>query len=85
MLWSDKSDRGAEALGLESQIGSFEVGKKFDAQLISLGLPASQIDLFLSDRKEKMPLEDLVERWWCNGTPADRKSVWVAGKLIGSK
>ena len=69
---------GAKALGMEAKCGNFEVGKGFDGQLIRLGRKATTIDLF----DEEMPFEEALEKWWCNGTQADRVAVWVQGRNL---
>ncbi|KAM0789989.1 hypothetical protein ACM66B_005320 [Microbotryomycetes sp. NB124-2] len=69
---------GARAMTMDHVTGSLEVGKSFDAQLIQLGRPASRIDVF----DENVKLEELVEKWWCNGTEANRAGVWVKGRRI---
>lgn len=74
--------RGARAVNLDHLIGNFEVGKIFDAQLISLGHEDSQVDLFLDQRQNKMLFHELVERWVYNGQPIDRKEVYCAGVQI---
>lgn len=75
---------GVLALGLEDRIGRFEVGKSFDAQWIEIGGAGSRIDLFEeeSETMEGMSIEDKIERWWCNGSEADRKGVWVQGRCL---
>lgn len=65
---------GAEALGLEC--GSFEVGRPFDAQRIEIK-KGSKVDLF-----EKVALEEMVEKWWCNGSTRDRVGVWCQGVKV---
>ncbi|XP_005867070.2 PREDICTED: guanine deaminase-like, partial [Myotis brandtii] len=40
---------GSQALGLDKEIGNFEVGKEFDALLINLKACDSPIDLFSGD------------------------------------
>ena len=76
---------GARALNRDDMIGNFEVGKSFDAQLIQVGDEdaGSQVDLF-EDSYEGgvVPFEILLEKWWCSGTTADRKAVFVAGRKL---
>ncbi|KAK4047633.1 hypothetical protein OIV83_005291 [Microbotryomycetes sp. JL201] len=71
---------GAKAMTMDHVTGSLEVGKSFDAQLIRLGRPRSRIDIF--DEIGSVQIEELVEKWWCNGTEADREAVWVKGRQI---
>ncbi|KAK4703804.1 guanine deaminase, partial [Phenoliferia sp. Uapishka_3] len=69
---------GAKAMGMDAKCGSFEVGKAFDAQLIRMGSKGSKIDLF----DEEMPVEEVLEKWWCLGTEVDRVGVWVQGVTV---
>ncbi|KAK4051760.1 hypothetical protein OIO90_004584 [Microbotryomycetes sp. JL221] len=76
---------GARAMTTDYVTGSLEVDKSFDAQLIELDMPGSRVDLFEDasiDESDQDKLEENVEKWWCNGTVADRKGVWVKGKLL---
>ncbi|KAL8283523.1 hypothetical protein RQP46_005626 [Phenoliferia psychrophenolica] len=66
---------GAQAVGMGEKTGSFAVGKSFDAQMIRMGRKGSRIDLF----DEEVEFEEVLEKWWCNGTEADRVAVWVQG------
>lgn len=79
---------GAQALGLDQskRVGTLEVGAAFDAQWIQLGSRRSRVDWFdlpASDgRPTKATLEEKLERWWCNGSEADRRAVWVQGRQV---
>lgn len=79
---------GARAMGMDGLTGSLEVGKAFDAQLIELGRPGSRVDWFDLDEWVASPktpddkLEELIEKWWCNGREEDRKGVWVQGRRL---
>lgn len=68
---------GAQALGLDDRVGSFEVGKSFDAQWIRFGEQGSRLDFF-----EATPVVEQLEKWWCNGSEADRVGVWVQGRCL---
>lgn len=83
---------GAQTLDMDGKIGSFEVGKQFDAQLIDLESPGSNIDVFDWQRplshnghaaNKKLPpsidYEDLVAKWFFNGDDRNVSAVWVAG------
>ena len=71
---------------MDHLIGRFEVGKKFDAQLISLGKSLDTlVDLFVEERSTKMPFDEMAERWFNNGGSVDRVAVWVAGVLVASR
>ena len=51
---------GAKCLGLESRIGTFEVGKEFDAQMIDLGAPVADLSLARSGAKTNSPKDEPV-------------------------
>lgn len=68
---------GAQAMGMDKHVGSFAVGKSFDAQLIELGREKSRVDWF-----GEADLEELIEKWWCNGREEDRVGVWVQGRRL---
>lgn len=70
---------GAQAVGM-ANIGLFKEGHVADIQIIKLGGKDSSIDLF----RDEMDLsnEDMVEKWFCNGTKQDRNAVYVAGRLL---
>lgn len=70
---------GALALGMGDQVGSFAIGKSFDAQWIQLGRAGSRVDWF-DDVEGKT--EELVEKWFCNGREEDRIGVWVQGRRL---
>lgn len=65
---------GAEAIHLEDKIGSFEVGKCFDALLID---PTSHIDLFPRDT-----MEDVFQKFINIGDSRSIRKVWVNGKQV---
>ncbi|EIE20078.1 guanine deaminase [Coccomyxa subellipsoidea C-169] len=67
---------GAQALGLEAKIGSFEVGKEFDALMVD---PAagSNIDTFTSDT-----LLDTFQKFINLGDDRNIRAVWVQGGLV---
>lgn len=46
------------ALAIDHLVGNFEVGKEFDALLVSLDCPGSQVDIFDDDTPE-----DLVQKF----------------------
>lgn len=77
---------GAKAVGLEDRVGSFEVGKEFDAQLIhldhvsddgELGEDRGPVDVFGSES-----WEDLVAKWVWTGDDRNVHAVWVKGRLV---
>lgn len=84
---------GADALNMGEQIGSFDVGKQFDAQLIGLESSGSNVDVFTWQRpgvkasKTSPPLltnEDLIAKWFFNGDDRNVMGVWVDGILSHS-
>lgn len=84
---------GAQALNMENKIGSFEVGKQFDAQLLNLCSQDSNVDVFPWQLPGSVPdqtngarvppgitQEDLVAKWFFNGDDRNVSGVWVAGR-----
>lgn len=72
---------GAQAMGMDDLVGNFEVGKAFDAQQVQLGRKRSRIDYF-GDAEGRTDIEELIEKWWCNGREEDRVGVWVQGRRL---
>ncbi|KAI0843068.1 guanine deaminase [Hypoxylon sp. FL0890] len=79
---------GAEVVGLVDKIGGFEVGKEWDAQLISLGLVSEtpdehdmsdtgNVDIFGWEK-----WEERIAKWVFNGDDRNVKKVWVKGRLV---
>lgn len=78
---------GAKVCGLDSKLGNFQVGKKWDAQLIDLKAPQSPIDVldwYLPEDDEER-LEYLVQKWLFNGDDRNTAKVWVNGIQVVSK
>lgn len=85
---------GAQVCGLDSKLGTFEVGKKWDAQLIDLNSKNSPIDVFewqekvktckhLSSEKEhEQRIENLVAKWLFGGDDRNVTKVWINGRLV---
>lgn len=79
---------GAQALGLDTdrRVGTLEVGAAFDAQWIALNGKRSRVEWFdLEDEDgtvRKVTTEEKVEKWWSNGSEADRRAVWVQGRRV---
>ncbi|KAK9901242.1 hypothetical protein WJX75_002216 [Coccomyxa subellipsoidea] len=67
---------GAQALGLEAKIGSFEVGKEFDALMID-AMGVSTFDTFTGDK----PL-DVFQKFINLGDDRNIRAVWVQGGLV---
>lgn len=82
---------GARVLNLDSTIGTFDVGKKFDTQLIDLSSKLSRIDIFPwqsanwsqinDDKKNNDRINNLIAKWVFNGDDRNVIRVWVDGKL----
>ncbi|KAF6803312.1 guanine deaminase [Colletotrichum musicola] len=78
---------GAAVVGLADRIGGFEVGKQWDAQMITLpfvdedgaagGDGDSNVDLFGWEN-----WEERVAKWVFNGDDRNTKRVWVKGRLV---
>ncbi|CAK9442125.1 uncharacterized protein LODBEIA_P58680 [Lodderomyces beijingensis] len=84
---------GARAVGLANLVGSFAVGKRFDAQLIDLDVQGARTDVFswqvpksgdLLPVKEKK-MEDLLGKWIFSGDDRNCVSVWCNGRLVIDK
>ncbi|GAA5913812.1 hypothetical protein JCM6882_007706 [Rhodosporidiobolus microsporus] len=79
---------GAQALGLDKtrRVGTLEVGAAFDAQWIQVGGKRSRVDWFDLEEEggtvKKVTTEEKLEKWWSNGSEADRKAVWVQGRRV---
>lgn len=72
---------GADALGLADQVGDFSVGRRFDAQWLQ---PAEGTPLEVGLAHATGP-EDALARVFALGTPADVRSVWIDGVLVGGE
>ncbi|KAK9447000.1 uncharacterized protein V1518DRAFT_422652 [Limtongia smithiae] len=73
---------GAQVCCLESKIGNFVVGKKWDAQLITLADESSPVDVFPWQVGKP---EELVAKWIFNGDDRNVAKVWVNGRqVVGS-
>ncbi|GAA6048558.1 hypothetical protein JCM3770_006552 [Rhodotorula araucariae] len=79
---------GAQALGLDVDrgVGMLAVGAAFDAQWIQVGGPGSRVDWFDLEEEDgsvrSVTTEEKVEKWWSNGSEADRRAVWVQGRRV---
>lgn len=81
---------GAAVVGMEDKVGGFEVGKEWDAQMISLGEVSEQgctdgefaqgpVDVFGWES-----WQDRVEKWVYSGDDRNTVAVWVRGRLVHS-
>lgn len=80
---------GAEVVGLADRIGGFEVGKDWDAQMISLkavgdtiGLDqeAGLVELFGGES-----WDEKIAKWVYTGDDRNTLAVWVKGRLVHSR
>ncbi|KAF5211660.1 hypothetical protein E0198_001200 [Clavispora lusitaniae] len=83
---------GARACGLGDQVGSFAVGKTFDAQLIDLDAPGTNVDVFAFQKPNKPEDDDykeklvhLVYRWVFSGDDRNCVRVWCNGRTVVNK
>ncbi|KAG7660604.1 uncharacterized protein J8A68_005870 [[Candida] subhashii] len=84
---------GAKAVGLEHMIGTFEIGKKFDAQLIDLSCEGSKVDVFdwqlptsaLEQNEKIRKMKDLLGKLIFCGDDRNCVKVWCNGRLIVDK
>lgn len=81
---------GAKAVGLGESIGSFEIGKKWDAQLIDL---EPNLDIFewqvpnnhKSPKEQQAKIIQLLGKWVFNGDDRNCKKVWINGRMVVDK
>ncbi|CAF3679517.1 unnamed protein product [Rotaria socialis] len=69
---------GARALNIDSQIGSFEVEKQFDALLIDCNVESQAFDYWKDDG-----MDILFEKWMNSGDDRNIAGVWVQGVKVG--
>ncbi|CAF1544731.1 unnamed protein product [Rotaria magnacalcarata] len=69
---------GARALNIDSQIGSFEVRKQFDALLIDCNRENQAFDYWKDDE-----MDILFEKWMNAGDDRNITGVWVQGVKVG--
>ncbi|XP_024411243.2 guanine deaminase [Desmodus rotundus] len=72
---------GSQALGLDKDIGNFEVGKEFDALLINPKASDSPIDLFCGDLVGDLS-ETIIQKFLYLGDDRNIEEVYVGGKLV---
>lgn len=82
---------GAKALGIYDRVGSFEVGKQFDAQLIDLESQDSSVHVFhhqlpqwdAIDLKDSLHrFNDIIGKWVFTGDNRNVIRVYVNGRLV---
>ncbi|KAK6458408.1 guanine deaminase [Scheffersomyces xylosifermentans] len=85
---------GAKAVGMPDKLGSFELGKKFDVQLIDLDSKESNVDTFEwqlptqhegDHKKRTKKMEDLLGKWIFSGDDRNCVKVWCNGRLVINK
>jgi len=69
---------GAEALGMEAEVGDLSVGKRFDAQWLWPS-DGSALDVGLAHACDA---DEALARAFALGTPSDVRAVWVDGVLL---
>ncbi|XP_016062153.1 PREDICTED: guanine deaminase [Miniopterus natalensis] len=72
---------GSQALGLDREIGNFEVGKEFDALLINPKASDSPIDLFHGDFVGDIS-ETIIQKFLYLGDDRNIEEVYVGGKQV---
>ena len=70
---------GAQALGIANRVGSFALGKDFDALLVETRSGAT-FDVFGRDTPE-----DRFQKFVNLGDDRNVRAVWVAGRLVVDK
>lgn len=72
---------GSQALGLDKEIGNFEVGKEFDALLINPKASDSPIDVFSGDLVGDIS-EAIIQKFLYLGDDRNIEEVYVCGKQV---
>lgn len=87
---------GAQVVDMVDQIGGFEKGMYFDAQLIELGAPveglSEESEVSLNSVQEEdtgnidvfgwESWEEKIAKWVWNGDDRNVRAVWVSGRLV---
>lgn len=79
---------GAQLCSLEKETGSFDLGKKWDVQLVDLDAPGTQVEIFdwqttYSDDDDFIEKwENLLAKWLFNGDDRNSAKVWVNGRQV---
>jgi guanine deaminase len=77
---------GAKVVGLENEIGSFEKGMQWDAQLVGLGSVDGELDTGKDEGVVDVfgweTWEERVAKWVFNGDDRNTLGVWVKGRLV---
>jgi guanine deaminase len=79
---------GAKVVGLADQIGGFEVGMDWDAQLISLNSVDPDAEIHHPEKEVPVDVfgwetwEDRIHKWVYGGDDRNTAAVWVKGRLV---
>lgn len=74
---------GAQVVGMEDKIGSFEVGKKFDALVVDVeGVISADASLFGDGVTDFGDGEAMVKKWVFLGDDRTIRRVYVDGQLV---
>lgn len=82
---------GAKVCKLEDKVGSFTVGKKWDAQMVDLQARGSPVDCFThqapkwkdADRLKSLDrFQDIIDKWAFNGDDRNLVKVFVNGRCV---
>lgn len=76
---------GAEVVDMGREIGGFEVGMRFDAQLVGLGAAREGTEGAEDGRVDVFGWESWTERihkWVWTGDDRNVRAVWVNGRLV---
>ncbi|XP_023944745.2 guanine deaminase [Bicyclus anynana] len=73
---------GAKALGLQDRIGTFEVGKSFDALLIDMAVPHGPIDNYTTSSAGTDAIVDKVQKFVYCGDDRNIVQAYVNGKQV---
>lgn len=87
---------GARVCGYEDKLGSFEVGKKWECQLISVeddvspfhafGFLSPDVEGFLRGNQEDVQkFQDIIDKWVFNGDDRNVRRVYVNGRCVVRK
>ncbi|KAI9933492.1 hypothetical protein ASPWEDRAFT_30338 [Aspergillus wentii DTO 134E9] len=82
---------GAAVVDMANEIGGFDLGMSWDAQLIQLGYPASSVGWDGTKTVGSVDVfgweswSEKVHKWVWTGSDRNVKSVWVLGKLVHSR
>lgn len=80
---------GAKVVGLDDRIGGFEVGKDWDAQMVSLTEVGETIGLDQNNGPVEIfggeDWETKIAKWVYTGDDRNTIAVWVKGRLVHSR